>query len=53
MSTAIISPNCSYEGERCVVSLEGIDLAEISMVRDPANPLATIHVGKWPEGYEL
>lgn len=31
-----------YDGERCVVHLTGIDLAEVSVVREPVNPLAVI-----------
>lgn len=33
----------SYDGVPCIVTLEELDLGEVSLVQNPANPLARVH----------
>lgn len=42
--------NREYNGEECVVRIDGIDLAEISIVSKPVQPLAKIEVLKERKG---
>ncbi len=35
-----------YDGQQCICQITGFDLAEISIVKDPANSLATINIAR-------